>query len=529
MLKFDTMGQVKQFAIDRTPTFGSAMVSYSRPLNEHYQIMADATVTQLSGTPPSGGIDGTLPSGTEYYLSTQLLGTNLFKSGDMYTTALRYAALADSKVYFLDLNARYPITDDLRVSPRARIGYRTGTTTDLRELTLLPSLLIDYSLAKDLGLEAEIGYRYINSSLSGLKSETKDLYFTLGLRSDFSSDGTYKCAGILAPCVGMLSGSPNLEHDGAARDRAFYGPALYDKAIPNVTSAFTFESGLRYWYSTATNGYDYHADTTSASSVVSRLSYTSLKSNSGELFFRADARTGLIRNFFLKGTLGGGEISNGKLFDEDFPPVTAPYSKTESSTSGALRYGTLDLGYNLYTRERFRVGAFIGFHTWLESVGARGCVQLAGNPDICVPSVPGYLKLVNERDRWNAFRLGTVLDVNLTDRLKWNSEIALTTTSQHAQDDHYYTFGLAPASGHGGGFQAETMLKYAVTDNFSIGAGGRWWHQRSDAIDSFGQLLRYKTDRYGVFLQASYRLSGGKYSVESKEVAARTAASETSK
>jgi len=46
--------------------------------------------------------------------------------------------------------------------------------------------------------------------------------------------------------------------------------------------------------------------------------------------------------------------------------------------------------------------------------------------------VPGYVKLVNERDRWNSFRLGAVLDVNLTDRLKWNSETALTTSTQHA-------------------------------------------------------------------------------------------------
>jgi hypothetical protein len=113
---------------------------------------------------------------------------------------------------------------------------------------------------------------------------------------------------------------------------------------------------------------------------------TSLKSNLGELFFRAYARTGLIRNFFLKGTLAGGGTSNGKLFDEDFPPITESYSKTESPSSGVLRSGTLGLGYNLYTRERFRVGAFVGLNTWLESVGARGCVQLAASPSIWIPT-----------------------------------------------------------------------------------------------------------------------------------------------
>jgi len=57
------------------------------------------------------------------------------------------------------------------------------------------------------------------------------------------------------------------------------------------------------------------------------------------------------------------------------------------------------------------------------------------------------------------------------------------------------------------GFQAETFLAYQLANRFAVGVGGRWWHFNTNAIDSFTQLLRYTTDRYGVFVQGSYRFN----------------------
>ena len=176
MLKFNTQDEIKQFAIDRTPTFESAMVGYSYPLSEKFQVSVDATITNLSGTPPSGGVDGTPASGTEYYFSAQLIGSGIFKPGDMFTAALRYAALNDSNVYVLDFNSRYPLTGDLRVSPRLRLGYRTGKTIDLKEKTILPSVLLDYLLTKDLELELEVGPKWTLSDQAGVRSTTYGLH-----------------------------------------------------------------------------------------------------------------------------------------------------------------------------------------------------------------------------------------------------------------------------------------------------------------------------------------------------------------
>lgn len=511
MLKFSTQSEIRRYAIDRTPVFQSATASYSRPLNDTFQVNVDATVTRLNGTPPSGGVDGTLPSGTEYYFSGQLLGTSVFTPGDMFSGAIRYANLADSHVYFADLNSSYPWNDDIRISPRFRAGYRDGKYVPLKETTVLPSLLIDYRWMKNLWLESEIGTKWIWNDTAGIRSTTKNLYATLGLRSDFTSEGMYRCAGWLAPCSGVLFGAPQPDAQ-AVHDRLYYSDSPLNPAAPPVTSTFVLEGGARYWRNQGHNRYDYFADQTSTMRV-SRLSYANLTSNSGELFFRADARRGLIRNMFLKGYIGGGKIGGGKLYDEDFPPFANLYSKTVSDSSGKLRYGSIDLGYNIYADQLFRLGVFVGFHSWFESVNANGCMQVGLNVT-CIPPLPRSVRLITERDRWSSFRLGAIVDFNVTDRLRWTGEIALTSTSQRAKDTHYFTFGDDPAKGRGGGFQAETALKYQLTDSLGIGVGLRWWHFSTHAVDLYGQLLKYRTDRYGVFAQASYRVNWGDFLID---------------
>ena len=500
MLKVNTQEEIKQFALDRTPTFASAMVGYSYFLSEKYQVSGDATVTNLTGTPPSGGVDGTPSSGTEYYFSGQLIGSGIFRPGDMFTAALRYAALNDSNVYVFDFNSRYPITGDFRVSPRLRLGYRTGKTTDLKEKTVLPSVLLDYLLTKDVELELEAGPKWIMSDEAGVKTTTMDFEVTLGLRYDFHADGSHKCTGVLGPCSPVaLAGLPA---SGSLASNGSHNAAFY-KSEP-VRSMFVVDAGLRYWHSTAKNQYGYFADPT-PTLEVSRLSYEGLGAHSGELYFRADAVSGPLSNFFLKGYFGLGLTKKGSLIDEDFPPITDPYSKTQSDTAGQLRYGSIDFGYNIYTDNRFRIGAFTGYHYWFENINASGCAQIGSNPFICGVPLANSIVVISEQDRWNSIRFGGVVDVNLTDRLKWNGEFAYTVTSQRAQDTHYFTFGVSPANGSGWGFQLESILKYQVTDNFNVGVGARWWHLTTDAIDGFDQLLRYQTDRYGLFFQGGYQ------------------------
>jgi hypothetical protein len=185
--------EIDQFAVDRTPTFKSATVGYSRLLRENLQLSLDATVTSTSGTVASGGVGATLPIGDEYFYSAQLIGTSLLTEGDLYIGGLRFADLETSDLYVLDLSARYPLTDEFRISPRLRLGYQVGDTSDLREYTVLPSLLLNYYWTRDLSFELEAGTRWTSREQAGASEEETELFLTIGFRYDFYADDQKNC------------------------------------------------------------------------------------------------------------------------------------------------------------------------------------------------------------------------------------------------------------------------------------------------------------------------------------------------
>ncbi|QGM96662.1 tetratricopeptide repeat protein [Methylocystis parvus] len=498
MLKFRSQDEVRRFAIDRTPYFQSAMMSYTRPLTDKLSINFDATTTYVSGTLPSGGVDGSKPLGREYYVSGQLIANDIFAPGDLYTGALRFARLADSYVYFIDLDARFPLTEQFRVSPRLRLGYREDRNAPLQETTILPSLLLDYFVTRNLAIEAELATKWIDTAAGNFRGQTRDLFFTLGVRSDFGSDGIAHCVGRLTPCLASMFGATHAEGKAAGERPAAAAPAL--------SSAYLFEVGARYWLGGARTAYDYFASDT-PTLKVSSLSYDRLVAQSGELFFRGDAREGLLRNVFLKGNIDAGVLQSGRLLDHDYP-IGDLGSLTRSAASGRTVSATIDLGYNIYTGERMRVGAFVGWQSWFDAIDAKGCEQI-GLGAVCFPPISNTFRMASERDHFKSFRVGAALDVALTDKLSWSGEFALASTYLRATDTHYFTFGADPAKGRGGGFEAETAMKYAFTDRMSLGVGLKWRHLSADALDMYGQLLKYEVNRIGLFAQASYRFGWG--------------------
>ena len=196
MLKVQTNEPLQALALDQTPIYKSAMLGFSHPLTDKLQVSADATVVNLTQPIVPIGLDpslATLPAGNEYYYSTQLIGNNIVKDGDMYIAAVRYSQMETSNLYMLDFNVRFPITNEWRISPRLRLGYTTGRGgNDLAEFTALPSLLADYYWTKDLSFEAEIGVQWTSTTQSGVRSCDTELMATIGLRYDFYSDSSNK-------------------------------------------------------------------------------------------------------------------------------------------------------------------------------------------------------------------------------------------------------------------------------------------------------------------------------------------------
>ena len=197
MLKVQSLDQLQQLAVSQTPIYKSAMIGYSRPLNDHFQVSADATVVNLSQPIVLTAVDPglpILPAGNEYYYSTQLMANNLLKDGDMYVTALRYSQLLDSNMYVADFNTRYPFTKDFFVGPRLRLGYREGRGIDLKEYTALPSVLFNYYYSKELSFELEVGWQQVWSQQAGIRDNNAELFLSFGARYDFYADDSTKNA-----------------------------------------------------------------------------------------------------------------------------------------------------------------------------------------------------------------------------------------------------------------------------------------------------------------------------------------------
>jgi tetratricopeptide (TPR) repeat protein len=183
-----TQVDLMQMAIDRTATYQSANLGYTRQLTDKVQINLDVTQAHINGTIASYTVAGMPDSGDEFYYGAQLIGSSLLTEGDMYSAAFRYSDLKESDNFAADLSVRYPVIQDVRVQPHLIGTYSTGKTGGWSEYTVIPSLLISYFVRKDLNLEIEVGDRMTWRSQGTTQTTENELLITAGVRYDFYAD-----------------------------------------------------------------------------------------------------------------------------------------------------------------------------------------------------------------------------------------------------------------------------------------------------------------------------------------------------
>jgi len=264
-------------------------------------------------------------------------------------------------------------------------------------------------------------------------------------------------------------------------------------------------------------------------SSVSRLTYDGMQTNAGEIFGRVDSPW----NLFLKGFVGGGQIRNGHMNDEDFGIpfvipgpllIDLPYSNTLASpVTGNTTYGAVDGGFDVKRGPGYKIGLFAGYFWFDEKMNAFGCTVVSGFN--CIPPVPATGSAnITENDRWQAVRLGVAGETMLFDRLKLSGEVAyLPWVKLNGVDQHFFgNSGILasdnPESGNGRGVQLEAFLSYYITPHFSVGVGGRYWGlwtsnngQVTRDFDATGgptgglQYFKGVVEQAGVLVQASYK------------------------
>lgn len=180
-----TNSEIKGLAEDRTATSRTVNIGATHPLNNQYQIGGDLTLTSLNGTPASGGVAATPDTGIDYFANAQLIGSNLFKPGDISILGVRYSDTSTSHTTSLTLNTRYPVTSDFRVNPRVRLDYRKNLRDGSTQYIIGPFIRAEYRWKRKYHFEGELGGEYSNLRLTDTTDHTSSYYMRLGYRIDF--------------------------------------------------------------------------------------------------------------------------------------------------------------------------------------------------------------------------------------------------------------------------------------------------------------------------------------------------------
>lgn len=296
-----------------------------------------------------------------------------------------------------------------------------------------------------------------------------------------------------------------------AQPRPTTTDALGVAPITQPSAGTALEIGARYVYGWGRFQKDLGITGLGLSSLASRLTYGDNKTNGAELFARLDTTFGVM----VKGFVGKGN-GDGQLNDEDWgiPFATfVPYSNTLSSVDDHIRYGVIDVGYDIWRDASTRFAPFVGYSVLHQYLQGFGCVQIANPNSDCATPIPTSVFAISEDDTWQALRLGVAADLVIVPGLTLSADAAyLPYVRFTGVDDHILRSLISPEWADGTGTQLELLLSYAVTDQFSVGVGSRYWSMwTSDGTVNFGgqQLvpMRFSVEQAAVLVQGSYTFS----------------------
>ena len=176
--------QIYQLARDRTADSATITLGGSQPISEKFQANADITFSKVDGTEASGGVPATPSTGTDYFISAQIVGNNLILKRDTGVLGIRYLDTEQSDTWAFIANTRFPISRNWRINPR--LQYDIRTSSDGRTQNKLRALLrTDYRYLNKVRFDFEIGFDDTSEDINGQSLGNSNLFFMLGYRWDF--------------------------------------------------------------------------------------------------------------------------------------------------------------------------------------------------------------------------------------------------------------------------------------------------------------------------------------------------------
>ncbi|MGB5450897.1 MAG: tetratricopeptide repeat protein [Sedimenticolaceae bacterium] len=175
--------ELVNLAEDRSLIYRSAYASLTQQLDNSWQLQLDGGLSSLhddSEIPGNDSLDS-----DDWYLSGQLVGNDLLKTGDMFSAGLRYTDAERMDITGVLLRGRVPVNERLRLTPQLRLEYRDRDDGGTQR-RILPSMYSTYRLTKRASLELDIGLEFSHfNDAGGGDQDDRFLYLSAGYRYDF--------------------------------------------------------------------------------------------------------------------------------------------------------------------------------------------------------------------------------------------------------------------------------------------------------------------------------------------------------
>jgi hypothetical protein len=179
-----TLQEIYQLARDRTPTTDDYTFTATRPLGERFHFAATVAATRIGATPASGGVDAQPSTGLDLTYQAQLYGSSLWRSGDFNILTFTYGDTEVGRIEALSASSRFPIGGAWRLGPRLSVDHRDIVSDGSTQITVLPSLLIDYQRGRKL-FQLEFGGQTGRRNTTQQTENTRRYYVSAAYRISF--------------------------------------------------------------------------------------------------------------------------------------------------------------------------------------------------------------------------------------------------------------------------------------------------------------------------------------------------------
>jgi len=181
---------LRNLALQRTAISNSGQIGMTVPVNGKWQVGGDVRITNTSGLPASGTtplqgmLDATPSRGTETGVTTQLIGSSLYKQGDIWSINVSYNTSSAVTGYAMSLYNHMPYKGGLNLDSSLQF-YSQKDQFDATTTRVSPMLVASYRISEQLYFDMDGGVEWNDYSGTQQTNKTTRYFTSAGLRLDF--------------------------------------------------------------------------------------------------------------------------------------------------------------------------------------------------------------------------------------------------------------------------------------------------------------------------------------------------------